>query len=86
MIVNRCFARLPGQWQSINEGVYFMKCVFVLLFTVALLSVSLPAGSAVADPVVFNPTNGVCANNPGQATPKLNNGVHGGTANNCKAI
>ena len=63
-----------------------MKRVLAVLFTVGVLGISVPAGSAVADPVVFNPTNGVCANNPGQGTPNLNNGVHGGTANNCKAV
>jgi hypothetical protein len=63
-----------------------MKRLLALVFTVALLGIGLPVGSAVADPVVFNPTNGVCANNPGQGTQNLNNGVHAGTANNCKAI
>lgn len=63
-----------------------MKRALAMFFTAAIVTVGLPAGSAVADPTVFGATNGVCANNPGQGTQNLNNGNHAGIANNCTAI
>lgn len=63
-----------------------MKRVLAVLFTVALLSVSLVAATAAADPAPPGGTTGVCNNNPGGLTQNGNNGFHVGFVNNCKAI
>ena len=55
-------------------------------FTVALLSVSPRAATAVASPAPPGGSTGVCNNNPGQLTQNGNNGFHIGFVNNCKAI
>lgn len=63
-----------------------MNRVLAVFSMAVLLSVGLPVGSALADPVVVGATNGVCANNPGQGTHNINNGNHSGIPNNCIAI
>ena len=57
-----------------------------ICFTMALLSVSPLAATAVANPAPPGGTTGVCNNNPGQLTQNGNNGEHIGFVNNCKAI
>ena len=63
-----------------------MKRALAVFFTTALLSVSLFAAAAIADPAPPGGTTGVCNNNPGELTPNGNNGFHIGFVNNCKAI
>ena len=63
-----------------------MKRALAILFTVALLGVSLFAATALAEPAPPGDSSGVCNNNPGQLTQNGNNGNHSGVPNHCVAI
>ena len=63
-----------------------MKRALAVLCTTALLSVSVLAAAALADPAPPGGTTGVCNNNPGGFTQNGNDGFHIGFVNNCKAI
>jgi hypothetical protein len=66
-----------------TKGVSLMKRALAVLFTVALLGVSVFATTAVASPAPVGGGNGVCNNNPGGLG---NNGEHAGIAQHCVAI
>ena len=63
-----------------------MKRALALVFTVALLSVSLFAAAAIADPAPPGGTNGLCNNNPGALTPNGNAGWHMGLYIHCATV